>query len=217
MTNTAKIHGTKSEGASKISVRSMTACAMLSAVAFVLQLIEFYIPIMPAFVKLDISDIPALVGAFVLGPIWGGVIELIKNLIHLPFGSSLGVGELCNFIFGAVFTVSAGYIYRFKKTRLTAVYACIAGSVLMAAVSLPLNYFFVYPAYVKIYGMPLESIISMYEEILPSVSGVPTGNTLLNCLLVFNLPFTLAKGILESFICHLIYKPISSIYKKGIG
>ena len=76
MTNTAKIHGTKSEGASKISVRSMTACAMLSAVSFFLQLIEFSLPIMPAFLKLYIFVIPVLVGAFVLGPLLGGGFEL---------------------------------------------------------------------------------------------------------------------------------------------
>ena len=95
---------------SKITTRAITACAMLTAVSAVLQFLEFSIPIIPSFVKLDLSDIPALIGTFVLGPLYGVVIELVKNIIHLPFGSSLGVGELCNFIFGAVFTFSAGMI-----------------------------------------------------------------------------------------------------------
>lgn len=101
----------------KISIRSISACAMLSAVAFVLQFLEFSLPIIPSFVKLDVSDIPALIGTFVLGPTWGIAIEFIKNLIHIPFGTSMGVGELCNFLLGAVFVFSAGLIYKFKHTR----------------------------------------------------------------------------------------------------
>lgn len=199
----------------KISTQSLTACAMLSAVAFVLQFMEFSIPIIPSFVKFDLSDLPALIGAFVLGPVWGAAIELIKNLIHLPFGHSAGVGELCNFLLGAVFTLTAGFVYKFKHARTGAVIASVVGAAAMSIISLPLNYFFVYPAYVVIYNMPLEVIIGMYEAILSSVSDMPTSNTLLNCLIVFNLPFTFCKGILVAVICHAIYKPISRLYHRA--
>ena len=72
----------------------MAVAALLAAVAAVLQFIEFSIPLMPAFIKLDISDLPALLGTFSLGPVYGAAIQLVKNLLHLPFGSSAGVGEL---------------------------------------------------------------------------------------------------------------------------
>ena len=78
----------------------LAVAAMLSAVAAVLQFVEFSIPLIPSFVKLDISDLPALLGTFSLGPVYGVVIQLVKNLLHLPFGSSAGVGELSNFILG---------------------------------------------------------------------------------------------------------------------
>lgn len=71
----------------------LAVAAMLSAVAAVLQFVEFSIPLIPSFVKLDISDLPALLGTFSLGPVYGVVIQLVKNLLHLPFGSSAGVGE----------------------------------------------------------------------------------------------------------------------------
>lgn len=198
----------------KINTRSLTTCAMLSAIAFILQFVEFSIPIIPSFVKLDFSDLPALIGAFVLGPVWGVAIQLIKNIVHIPFGSSAAVGELCNFLLGAVFAFTAGMIYKFKHTKSGAVIAGISGAVAMAAVSLPLNYFFVYPAYEVILKFPMNAIIGAYEAILGSVASIPTGNPLFNCLLIFNVPFTFAKGIVCVVICHLIYKPISRLYHK---
>lgn len=187
---------------------------MLTAVAFILQFIEFSIPLMPAFVKLDISDLPALLGTFSLGPVYGVAIQLVKNLIHLPFGSSAGVGELSNFLLGAVFVLVAGIIYQRHKSRKTALIGSIVGAIAMAVISLPLNYFLVYPAYVAIYGMPLDAIIGMYQEIMGGVAQIPTHNALLNCLLVFNVPFTLFKGVLDVVICLLIYKPLSPLLHK---
>ena len=46
----------------------LAVAAMLSAVAAVLQFVEFSIPLIPSFVKLDISDLPALLGTFFPGP-----------------------------------------------------------------------------------------------------------------------------------------------------
>ena len=132
----------------------LAVAAMLSAVAAVLQFVEFSIPLIPSFVKLDISDLPALLGTFSLGPVYGVVIQLVKNLLHLPFGSSAGVGELSNFILGAVFVLCAGLVYRKHKSRKGALIGAMLGAVLMAVVSVPSNYFFVYPAYVKVYGRP---------------------------------------------------------------
>ena len=99
---TAGEHVETSAASQRKKTHHIAVAAMLTAVAFVLQFIEFPIPIMPSFVKLDISDLPALLGTFSLGPVYGVAIQLAKNIIHLPFGSSAGVGELCNFILGAV-------------------------------------------------------------------------------------------------------------------
>ena len=192
----------------------LAAGAMLSAVAAVLQFVEFSIPLIPSFVKLDISDLPALLGTFSLGPVYGVVIQLVKNLLHLPFGSSAGVGELSNFILGAVFVLCAGLVYRKHKSRKGALIGAMLGAVLMAVVSVPSNYFFVYPAYVKVYGMPLEAIIGAYQAILGTIAEVPSSNALLNCLLVFNVPFTFCKGLLDVGLCFLIYKPLSPLLHK---
>ena len=94
------------------AARRLTGIAMLSAVAFALQFLEFPIPIMPAFIKLDFSDLPELLAAFAYGPLAGVAVAGIKNLIHLPLSSSMYVGELSNFLLGAVLSVAAGAIYK---------------------------------------------------------------------------------------------------------
>ena len=198
----------------KQKTHHLAVAAMLTAVAAVLQFIEFSIPLMPSFIKLDISDLPALLGTFSLGPVYGVAIQLVKNLLHLPFGTSAGVGELSNFILGAVFVFAAGMVYQRSKSRKSALIGSIIGAAAMALVSLAANYFIVYPAYVVLYKLPLEAIVGMYEELLGGVSHLPTGNALFNCLLVFNVPFTLVKGLLDVALCFLIYKPLSPLLHK---
>ncbi len=189
----------------------LAVAAMLAAVAAVLQFLEISVPVMPSFVKLDLSDLPALLGTFALGPVWGVAIQLVKNLLHLPFGHSAGVGELCNFLLGGIFVCVAGIIYHCRKGRATALIGSLAGAAAMAAVSLPLNYFLVYPAYVAILHFPLEAIIGAYEAIFSGVSDLTVGDPLWNCLLIFNVPFTFCKGLIDVAICWLIYKPLSPL------
>lgn len=189
----------------------LTVTAMLSAVAFVLMFIEFPIPaIIPAFVKLDISDLPELLAAFSLGPVYGIVVSFLKNVLFslLHGTSSAYVGEMFNFLMGAVFSFSAGLIYKRHKTRRGALIGAVVGAALMSALSVPLNYFVVYPAYVVCYHLPLDVIVGMYQAIRPSVDG------LLECLLVFNMPFTFSKGMLDVALCFLIYKPLSPLLHK---
>jgi riboflavin transporter FmnP len=187
------------------SARLVAGVAMLSALAFVLQYFEIAIPIMPAFIKFDFSDLPALLGAFAYGPIAGILIEFVKNLIHCAVSQSATVGELSNFILGAVFAGTAGLIYKFNKTKKMALIGAIAGSVVMGLISFPSNYFVVYPFYYNF--MAEEAVLSMYQLILPSVKSVP------ECLVVFNIPFTIAKGLISTAIVMLIYKPLSQILK----
>ena len=190
---------------STTKVRALTGTAMLGAVAAVLMYLEFPIPIMPAFVKLDVSELPALIASFAYGPVSGVLVCLIKNLIKLPSTSTAAVGELFNFVMGALFVGVAGIVYKRNKTSKGAIVGALLGALVMAVVSVPYNYFIVYPAYVVMYHLPLEAIIGMYQAINPSVDG------LLTCLLVFNLPFTFVKGVLDAVLCFLIYKPLSPI------
>ena len=189
----------------------LTVTAMLSTVAFLLMFIEFPIPaLIPSFVKLDISDLPELLAAFSLGPIYGVIVTLLKNVLFsvLHCTSSAYVGELFNFIMGSVFSFSAGFIYQRKKSRKSALTGALVGALLMAELSVPLNYFVVYPAYVVCYHLPLEAIIGMYQANRPTTSGLH------ECLMDYNKPFTFVKGMIDVALCFLIYKPLSPLLHK---
>ena len=191
---------------SAIPVRAITVTAMLSAVACVLNLFDFPIPfLIPTFVKMDISDLPELLAAFSLGPWYGVTVTLLKNLIKLVIkGTSTAyAGELCNFILGASFSFTAGLIYHHKKSRKTALIGALVGAVVMALLSIPCNYYISYPVYTRF--MAMDKIIAMYQSLRPGVNG------LLECLIVFNAPFTFLKGLLTSALCFLIYTPLSPI------
>ena len=116
--------------AGRSRTHKVTVTAMLSAVAFVLMFIEFPIPaLIPAFVKLDISDLPELLAAFSLGPVYGVVVAFLKNLLFavLHGTSSAYVGELFNFLMGSVFAFSAGFVYRRNKSRRGALLGAVIG------------------------------------------------------------------------------------------
>lgn len=188
-----------------LTTRVLVGAGMLAAVAIVLQYLEFPIFFMPSFIKMDLSDLPAIIGAFAYGPFAGVIIELVKNLIHCAVSQSATVGELANFILGSVFTLVAGFIYKYNKSRKTAMAGGIIGAVAMGVISVPSNYFVVYPFYYNF--MPKEVVLSMYQAIMPGVKSI------FQCLLFFNVPFTIAKGLFCVIIAMFVYKPISRILK----
>lgn len=199
--------------------RDMAVVGMLSAVAFILMFLDFPIPVLiPPFVKMDFSDLPALLGAFALGPVSGVLICLLKNVLHIIIAGTTTAcaGELSNFLMGAVFVASAGWLYQQKKSRKAAILAALCGAVIMGILSVPINYFISYPAYIKFYGLPLEAIMEMYQAVLTLWRDVwhipvPAVTNLTQCLVLFNAPFTLLKGLLSVVLCFLVYKPLSPI------
>lgn len=200
-----------------IMIKTIAIVGMLSAIATVLQYLEIPIFIMPSFVKFDFSDLPALVGAFVLGPIWGCVIELIKNLIHMAVSQSGFIGELANFILGSVMCIVAGFIYKARKTKKIGIVAGIVGAIAMGIASVFVNYFITYPFYIETYfNGNVDTCIGMYTAISDGIFHVAPMTDLMQCLLVFNLPFTIVKGLICTVIGIFIYKPLSKAIKSFI-
>lgn len=189
----------------RYTARYMTVTAMLSAVAFILMFFDFSVPVMPSFIKMDLSDLPELIGAFAMGPVCGVLVALIKNLLHLTISSTGGVGELSNFLLGAAFVLPAGLIYKSKKTKIRALIGAVSGAVIMGVFSIISNYFMVYPFYYNF--MAEDAILAAYQAILPGMKSI------LQCLICFNMPFTMVKGLISVAITMLVYKPLSPILK----
>lgn len=192
----------------KLNLRAITVTAIMGGLGTVLMMIEMSIPIMPSFIKLDFSELPALITAFAYGPSYGILVCLIKNVIHMFFGSTMCIGEISNFILGAVFVGIAGIVYKKNKTKKGALISCLIGAAAMSVFSVFSNYFVVYPLYIKVLGMTEGMILGMYQAILPSVSN------LFSAITIFNLPFNFVKTLLVSLICFALYKRLSPILKK---
>lgn len=189
----------------KPGIRKIVVIAIMAAVSTVLMMFSFPIPLMPGYLKMDFSELPALITSFTLGPLSGVVVCLIKNIFNALMSTSAGVGEIANFLLGAVFVLTAGLIYKVKSTRKFAIIGSITGSAVMAVCSIPVNYFITYPFYTSF--MPMEAIMDMYHAIVPWVTELWQG------LLVFNMPFTFIKGLVSVIITCLVYKKLEPVIK----
>ena len=191
--------------ANKISVRTITMTALLSAIAYILAFVEFPVPLSPAFARMDLSDFPALIGAFAFGPVAGLLIGLVKNVLQLFSTSTGGVGELANFLMGASFVFTAGLIYMCDKTKKMAWIAGIVGSIVMGIVAAAANYFILLPLFEQF--MPLEQLIATFREFIPFI------HTKLDVVLYNAFPFNFLKGLVISSVTMLVYKRLRPVLK----
>ena len=195
----------------KFTSRAIAATAMLGGCAAVLMFMSFPMPfLIPGFIKMDFSELPALIASFALGPWWGVAVCLIKNLINVTMTTTGGVGELANFLMGVAFVLPAGYIYRFKRNRAGALLGSVVGAIASAVLGFPINYFITYPFYAATM-IPMDTLIGMYSKLLGFV------DTLEECLWIFNVPFTLLKGAIVTVLTFLVYKPMSGLIKGKKG
>ena len=191
-----------------IRTKDMTKVAMLSVIGFVLMYFQLPLTfVAPPFMKLDISDLPVLMGAFTMGPVYGIIIAALKNLMHIIFKGTMtaGVGELSNFIISSTFALVSSYIYRKHRSYKGAVLSMTVGVVAMTILAMTSNYFVVFPLYGKV--MPMEAIIAMGSAITPKITGLFT-------MMIYSvLPFNLIKGFTTSAVMMLVYKKISPLFK----
>lgn len=189
----------------QIKLRNLVKVGILSAMSFILMFVQFPIPIAPPFMKVDLADVPALIGGFSMGPVYGVLIQLIKNLLNLTKTSTGGVGEMSNFIVGALFVFVASFIYQKKKTKKTATIGLILGMLVMALVATFSNAFVIFPLYGKAMGIPMEAFVDMTSKVNGLVKSYFS-------LMVFAIvPFNLVKGTIEIIVTKLLYKHVSDI------
>ena len=185
--------------------RTITMTALLSAMAYVLAFIEFPVPPSPSFAKMDLSDFPALIGAFVFGPSSGLLVELVKNALQLLTTSTGGIGEIANFLIGASYVVAAGVIYKHRKNKETALIGCLAASFIMGIAAALVNYFILLPLFETF--MPLDPLISSFSAFLPFI------HTKLDIVLFNALPFNILKGLVIGGFTMLTYKRLTPLLK----
>lgn len=190
------------------NTNTMVKISVLSVIAFLLMFFDIpLVFIAPPFLKIDISDLPAVLGAFAMGPMAGVIIELLKNILNVAIeGSGTAmVGEFSNFVVGAVFVGVAGAVYQRKKTLKNAIIGLVLGTIAMTVIMAFANYYVMFPFYAKLFGLPLEEIIKMGTAINAGIVDLKT-------MMVYAVvPFNLIKGVLISALSILIYKRVSPI------
>lgn len=196
------------------STRKMAVTGMFSAIAVILMLFEFPLPFAPAFYKLDFSELPILVGTFALGPAAGVMMEFLKILLKLfiKSTSTAFVGDLANFVIGCSFILPASVVYAFKKSKKSAIVACIMGTLVMTVFGTAFNAVYLLPAFAKLYhNMPIKDLIAMGAK----VNGLVREDSIISFVVACVAPMNLIKGVSVSLVTLLIYKPLSPIIKTG--
>lgn len=174
-----------------LTVKAIVLIGMMSSISYILMLLEFPLPPFPNFLKVDFSDIPALITALILGPGAGILVEFVKNVLdYFMTGSETGVpvGHISNFVAGVLFIVPAYYIYQKLRTNKGMTFALIAATVIMSLIMSVLNYFVFLPLYTMFLNFPAMSAQEARQMI---VAGI--------------LPFNIVKGVIISIVFMLLF------------
>lgn len=189
---------------STMSVQYMTRIAILGALASIL----FYwpeIPVFPPIYKMDLSNIPVLLGAFSMGPLPGMAILVIKDLTGMLHSSNQFVGELADFIMSAAYILPAAMIYQRQKNRRNALVGMVAGTVVMVIVSVLVNWKLMFPFYTLVMGMPTAAIVGLFQKLIPFIDSE------WEVLAYATAPFNLLKGVVLSILTFVMYKRLSPL------
>ncbi len=206
------IENLKEQSKSVFEIRNVAQIGVLGGIAFILMTIEFPLWFAPGFYRLDISELPVLIGSFAMGPLAGVLIEMIKVLLYffIHGSSTAGVGDFANFIFGCSLVIPSSILYQRHKNRKTALIGLGIGTLAMTVASALLNAYLLLPVYSAAFHMPMDALIRMGTAVNPAING------LWAFILLAVVPFNLFKGILISCLTMLLYKSVSPILHNRI-
>lgn len=153
--------------------------ALLSAIAYIVFLMEFPIPFFPPFLEIDLSDVVAILGGIILGPFAAFIIEAIKNVLRAIFMNSGtgGIGELANFFVGVAYVVPFCLLFRLNNIK-SFILGSISGILSMTFVAITINYIIMIPLY----------------------TGINSHAVKMNMVLYTYIPFNIIKGIIISIV-----------------
>ena len=193
------------------SPKYITTVAVSAALAGLLMLLEVPLTFLaPNFYKVDLSELPALICTFYLGPVAGVLTEFLKILMKLIFKATTTafVGELANFAVGCALVLPASIIYHCRRTRGGAIAGLLSGTLVMAVFGSLFNAVYLLPAFAEMFHMPLEAIVDMGTKINSGISSIST------FVLLAVAPLNLVKGLVVSVLTMLLYKRVQPMMFK---
>ena len=186
----------------KWSIQKLIYTAMLAAVAGVLMSLEFSVPMMPPFYKVDFSDVPSVIAVFLMGPVSGICVEVIKLLIKLiTVGTNtMYVGELANLIAAFLFVWPLWFLYqKLGANRKAAVEALLLSIVIRTACACFINANITLPLYAKAMSLPLDEVISMVASVKPAIKDLN------GFIILATIPFNVLKVGLNYIVGQLLF------------
>ena len=161
----------------------LVVLSLLATVSLVLFFISFPLPLLPPYLKVDFSDVPALIAGLVFSPLAGILVVFLKNALYfVATGATDPIGVAANFIAGTLYVFPVAYLYKKYKGVKSIVAGLVIGTFGMAIIMSVLNYFIVLPAYSLLVGMEMNDTIKLTSV----VAGV--------------LPFNFIKGVIVSLL-----------------
>lgn len=197
----------------KMTALKVSKIAIFSALTFVLYLLNFPLAgIFPAFLELNFSDVPLLIGGFALGPVSGSIIVVMRMLFKLPLTTTAGVGELSDLIIGLSLVLPSSIIYKKNRTVKGALIGMLSGGALSVAASLIINRFLIIPFYVKLFfSGNWEPLLSMCRVVLKNINRE---NFYTLYLWGAVLPFNLLRWAVSGALSFVLYKRVSRLIAK---
>ena len=192
----------------KWSTQKLIYTGMLAALAGVLMSLEFSVPLMPPFYKVDLSDVPSVMALFLMGPASAAWVEIIKIMIKLiTVGTnSFYVGELSNLIGVALFVVPLWLIYRKTgQNRKAAVWSLSASVVIRTAFACFVNAFITLPLYAAAMGVSLDEVVRMVAAVNPAITNLTT------FIILATIPFNILKLGINYLIGYLLYERLHAV------
>ena len=186
----------------KWSIQKLIDTAMLAAVAGVLMSLEFSVPMMPPFYKVDFSDVPSVIAVFLMGPVSGICVEVIKLLIKLiTVGTNtMYVGELANLIAAFLFVWPLWFLYqKLGANRKAAVEALLLSIVIRTACACFINANITLPLYAKAMSLPLDEVIRMVASVNPAIKDLN------GFIILATIPFNVLKVGLNYIVGQLLF------------
>ena len=193
------------------AARRVSIVGICGAIAAVLHILDFPLLFMaPEFYKLDFSEVPVLLCGFYLGPSATVACEGVKILLKLLLkGTSTAfVGDFANFAVGCSLVLPAAILYHVKKTRLGAVVGMVVGTLVLTVFGSAFNALYLLPKFSQLFGLPLDTIISMGTAVHAGVKDVTT------FVLLCVAPLNLLKGVAVSVLTMLLYKRVEKVLFK---
>lgn len=189
--------------------RTIAQIAVFSALSIILYMfLKFPLPaLFPAWLEIQISDLPALLAGFMMGPLQGATVIVVRTLLKLPFTQTAMVGELADLLCGLAFVLSASFIYKYKRTLKGAVIALIVGCLATTIASIIANYFILLPFYINAYGW--KPIMSMFNAVFEQA----TQETFYTYYILLSvIPFNLLRSLICSLLTFFSYKRLQRFF-----